>query len=292
MRRCIKAFFFLLLIAQAYSCSHKLLPELPKEKLERRKTSELIAAIDSISHKRPRYFYSKIKCEFTDTNQHRSFKTSIRLVRDSAMNALITYAAIPIVNSMIRPDSVIISNRTEKCVIRRDLDFIREQFGVSFDYRNVEELMLGLPVGYDTTQKYFQIHDPHNYILSSHKKRIVRRELRRPDRDRNNDRPRREGRNNDDDEEEDVILNYYLSDDLRSIKRVFIDSPDDTTAITVDYLSRDSVNGYLVPNDMRVVIVTPRNRIVLTMDYDKSEVNVPVDIHFVIPEEYGECGED
>jgi hypothetical protein len=28
------------------------------------------------------------------------------------------------------------------------------------------------------------------------------------------------------------------------------------------------------------------------MDYDKSEVDVPVDIHFVIPEEYGECKQE
>ena len=90
-------------------------------------------------------------------------------------------------------------------------------------------------------------------------------------------------------EGEDVILKYYLSNDLRTLKSIFIDSPDDTTTIQIDYLTRDSINRYLVPNDVQMVIVTPRNRLVITLDYERTEVNVPQEIRFVIPEEYGEC---
>jgi hypothetical protein len=255
--------------------------------------------MDSLSQLRPKYFYTKIKCDYSDTNQNLNFRTSIRMVRDSVVNALITYASIPIVNSLIRPDSVIITNRREKCVIRQNMSYIREQFGVSFDFRNIEEIFLGLPVGFDTTQKYFQIHDPYNYIISSHKKRVIRREIRnerradKPEKERNNDRPRREDRNNNngDDEEEEVILRYYLSNDIRSLKRIFIDSPNDSTTIDIHYLSRDSIGSYMIPNEVQIEITTPRNRLVLSMDYDKSEVDVPQQIHFVIPEEYGPCEE-
>ncbi len=298
MRLFTSVFTFITFLALVVSCSPKLHPEAELEKVERRKTDVLVAALDTMSQQRPAYFYSKIKCDYSDTNQNKSFKTSIRMVKDSAVNALITFATIPIINSLIRPDSVIITNRQDKCVIRRDLDFIKEQFGVSFDYRNIEELLLGLPIGFDTTQKYFQIHDPYNYILSSHKKRAIRREIRnndnrnnrpdRPDRDRNG-RDRREDRDNEEEEGEDVILKYYLSNDLRSLKSISIDSPDDTTTIKIDYLTRDSIDQYLVPNDVQMVIVTPRNRLVITLDYDRTEVNVPQEIRFVIPEEYGEC---
>lgn len=297
MRRFINLSFSLLLLVLVTSCSKKLMPDAPQEKLVRRKTNELVAAMDSLSKLRPKYFYTKIKCEFTDTNQHLSFKTSIRMVKDSVVNALITYAGIPIVNSLIKPDSIIVTNRREKCVIRQNVGYIKEQFGVSFDYRNIEELFLGLPVGFDTTQKYFQIHDPYNYIISSHKKRIVRRENRnnnrpdKPEKERNNDRPRREDRNNNNNEEaeEEVILNYYLSDDIRSVKRIFINSPNDSTTIDIVYASRDSVDAYMIPNEVEICIVTPRNRLVLSMDYDRSEVDVPQEIYFVIPEDYGPC---
>jgi hypothetical protein len=294
MHLSIKFFSLLLLLFTLGSCSPKLHETATGEKLPRRKLTELTAALDSLSGTRPHYFYTKIKCEYSDTTQHRSFKTSIRMVRDSAVNALITFASIPIVNSLIRPDSVTVTNRNDHCFIKRDLNFIKEQFGIAFDYRNIEELFLGLPIGYDSTQKYFQIHDPYNYIISSHKKREIRRETRmRTERDRNNDRLRREDRHpEENNEEEEVILNYYLSDDIRTIKRVFISSPNDTTSITIDYVSRDSVETSLVPNEVSVVIVTPRNRLVMSMDYDKSSIDVPVDIHFVIPEEYEECKQE
>jgi hypothetical protein len=287
----------------AVSCSRRTTPDAVQEKVARRKTPELVAAMDSLSQLRPKYFYTKIKCDYSDTNQNLNFRTSIRMVKDSVVNALITYASIPIVNSLIRPDSVIISNRREKCVIRQNMSYIKDQFGVSFDYRNIEEIFLGLPVGFDTTQKYFQIHDPFNYILSSHKKREIKRENRnkpdrdkpdrdKPDRDRNNDmldRLRKDDRNDEDDDE--VILKYYLSNDIRSLKRIFIDSPNDSTTIDIQYLSRDSVGAYMIPNEVQIEIVTPRNKVVMSMDYDKSEVDVPQQIHFVIPEEYGVCEE-
>lgn len=287
MRQFIRLFCFigiLLLI----SCARQHVNPLDgkdRVKLERRKTSELIAVLDSLSALRPKYFYSKIKCSFKDTNQSVSFKASIRMVRDSAVNALITFASIPIVNALIRPDSVIVVNKREKCVVRQNVSFIKEQFGVDFDYKNIEELFLGLPVGFDTTQKYFQLHDPYNYILSSHKKRAIRREQKgKPERFL-----RREDKQQDDN---NVILNYYLSDDAKGIKRIFIDSPDDSTTINVDYLSRDSVSNYLIPNDVMIEIVTPRNHMVVELGYDKSEADTPQEIHFVIPEGYEECTDE
>ena len=295
MLRFTNSFLLLVFVVSAASCSHKLAVTDSGEKVNRRRTAELVSAMDSLSQLRPKYFYTKIKCDFSDTNQNLSFKTSIRMVKDSVMNALITYAAIPIINSLISPDSVIISNKREKCVIRQNVGYIKEQFGVDFDYRNVEELFLGLPVGFDTTQKYFQIHDPYNYILSSHKKRVVRREDRndrntnKPGRDRNNNNNDRNNRREDENEGEDVILKYYLSNDLRTIKRLSIMSPEDSTTIDVQYISRDSVDRYMIPNEVIIEIKTPRNRLVLNMDYDKTEVDIPQEIYFVIPEGYEEC---
>lgn len=270
-------------------------------KLEKRKTIELINAMDSLAGVRPNSFYTKIKCHFSDTNRRVSFKTSIRAVKDSAINPIITYAGIPIVNSLIRPDSLFISNRKDKCKILTNMGYIKESFGVDFDFRNVEELLLGLPVAYDTTQKYFQINDPYNYIISSHRKRIIKKENKNKnekekDKERDNNRDnilRRDRNGNDEDNDEDnVIIRYFLHPSLKSINRMVIDSPEDTTHISVDYIGRDTVDTYLLPKEVVIDIVTARNHIVLTMDYDKTEINTPQEIYFVIPEEYDTCNSE
>lgn len=274
------------------SCARRPVADKPV-KLEKRKTSELLHVMDSLSVIRPNSFYTKIKCHFSDTNRRISFKTSIRSIKDSIINPMITYAGIPLVNSIIRRDSLFITNRKDKCAIRTTMNYIKESFGVDFDYRNIEELLLGLPVAYDTAQKYFQINDPYNYIISSHRKRIIKKENKIKQHDRDNNLNFRKDRNNGNDEsEDDVMIRYYIHPSLKSISRLVIDSPDDTTHISVDYISRDTVDTYLLPREMIIDIVTARNHIVLTMDYDKTEVNTPQEIYFVIPEEYGDCNSE
>ncbi len=281
----------LALLVTLGSCARRPVADKPI-KLEKRKTSELIHVMDSLSGVRPNSFYTKIKCHFSDTNRRISFKTSIRAVRDSVINPIITYAGIPIVNSLIRRDSLFISNRKDKCAIRTTMNYMKESFGVDFDFRNIEELLLGLPVAYDTTQKYFQINDPYNYIISSHRKRVIRKENKNKHDKDNNLILRKDRNGNEEDDGDNVMIRYFIHPSLKSISRLVIDSPEDTTHISVDYIDRDTVDTYLLPKEVIIDIVTARNHIVLTMDYDKTEINTPQEIYFVIPEEYGNCNSE
>lgn len=285
--RSINVILMVSFLSMMAACAHREVTDKP-ERLEKRKEKELLVALDSLTMKRPQTLYTKIKCNYSDTNQNISFKTSLRILKDSAIDPLISKLNLPVAGALITPDSVLIANKMNHCFIKKDLSYFKETFNVDFSYKNIEELILGLPIDFDTTQKYFQINDPFNYIISSAKKREIRRELRgRNERERNNVRP---NRRENEDTDENVIIQYFLNKDLRSVKRIFLDSPDDTTTINIDYLSRDSVENYLIPNEVHIEIVTPRNHIVLDMDYGNSEVNQPQEIIFTIPEGYEACG--
>ncbi len=264
------AFLTLLLI----SCSKKLVIINP-ERLERKKTPELVHTLDSLFLLRPTFFYSKISTQFQDTNQNVSFKTSIRMVKDSATNALITYAAIPIFNTMLTRDSLTILNKRSKCYSKSKLSSLKDNFGYDFEYKNIEEIILGLPVAYDTNQKYFQIHDPFNYILSSHRKKEIKR----------NDRPRPNRRN----ETNDIIIKYFLTADAKGLKKMEIESPDDSTQIFVEYISRELVDNFNIPKEVTVNVKTPRNNILVNLTYEKIEINQPQPLFLVIPENYEIC---
>lgn len=265
------------------SCAQRPVEDKPV-RLEKQKPAVLIQTLDSLSSLRPNTFYTKIKCTYADTIRKINFRTSIRAIKDSIVNPMITYASIPIVNSIIRQDSLIISNRKDKCVVRTTMSFLKESFGVEFKYQNIEELLLGLPVAYDTTQKYFPILDPYNYIISSHRKREFKKEIliKKNEKESN-------WKDSDNAADENVLIQYYLHPSLKSIKKLVIHSPEDSTKVTIDYFSRDTIGTYLLPKEMNIEIVTPRNRIVLYMEYDKTEVNTPQEIYFVIPEDYEEC---
>ena len=272
MSQFIKNLFYLISSGLIFvSCATtKNVEESVTEKLERKKTQELVQALDSISRKSPTFFYSKIKTNYTDTNRSNSFKTSIRLAKDSAVHAIISFANIPIINSIITKDSLILTNKKDKCYLKHDLGFFKESFGVDFNYKNIEEIILGLPIDYDTNQRYFQIHDNAvNYILSSHRKFKIRRNEKKS--------------------KDDISIKYFLSRDAKELTSMEIESPSDSTLIKVNYLSSEIIEGYRFPKDVVINITTPRNKINVELNYDKIEVNLPQEIFLVIPESYEKC---
>ena len=262
----------LLLIGSSFlfSCARKMTENLmPSVKLQKKKEKELVAVLDSLSLVKPKTFYSKLSVDFKDTTNSISFKTSLKIVSDSAVNAIITYMKIPIITVMITKDSVTLVNKKDKCYEKQNLSYIKERFGIDFSYKNVEELFLGRPLDYDVNQKYFVVNDPYNYSVSSHKKRDRKKLDRKP--------------------KEDFIINYILSNDLRELKKTTITSPSDSTEIIVEYKSRQKVKEIMVPEEVFIKIKTPRNTMFIQLKYEKAEIDEPQELIIVIPEKYEKC---
>ena len=267
----IKTTGFLLFVILFTSCA-KIETREKFVKLERKKTGDLLDKLDSISLQKPDFFYTKISTDYSDTTKNLSFKTSIRMVKDSAINILITYAKIPIINSMITKDSLTVVNKRDKCVIKKDLTYIKETFGIDFNYKNLEEIILGLPLDYDVEQRYFQISDPYNYVVSSHRKHKIKRNERNA--------------------KEDIVIKYFLDSTATELTSMQVFSPSDSTEIKIEYKSRELIDSYLLPKDVYIQAFTPRNNIIIQMTYEKSEVNQRQPLIVVIPEGYEKCEED
>lgn len=252
------------------SCSPKVGSDLMNgDKLPKIKDKELVDRLDSLSKIEPKTFYSKLDINYKDSTTDISFKTSLKIVADSAISAIITYARIPIVTAMVTKDTITVVNKREKCYTVQSLDYLKSTFGVDFTYENMEELFLGKPLDYNIDQKYFVEHDPYHYSISTHKKRDKKRMDRRP--------------------KEDIVLNYILSDDAKFLQQTMIKSPSDSTEITVIYEERQNVNGMNVPKVVHMHIKAKDKGIYIKMDYEKVEINEPQELIIVIPEKYEKC---
>jgi hypothetical protein len=255
------------------SCSPKFVTEtnqpIPLEKLPKIKDKDLLQTMDSLALIKLQSFYSKLSVDYKDTTREISFKTSLKIVSDSAFNAIITYAKIPIVTMMITKDTLKLINRKDKCYVIQTLNYIKENFGIDFTYKNIEELFLGRPLDYKFDQKYFVINDPYRYHISSHRKREIKRFERKA--------------------KDDIIINYFLTNDAKELKKTVISSPSDTTEITVDYLSFQRHKSIRVPEKLMIQITTPRNKILVRLEYEKIEINEPQELIIVIPENYEKC---
>jgi hypothetical protein len=258
-----------------------------EEKLDRvpfKKENEIVEAVDNISRQRPNTFFTKIKLAYSDESRNIKVKATVNLVKDSAMTTVISYANIPIVSALVRPDSVIISNKKDKCFTRADVNYLKENFSIDFSFKNLEQLFLGMPIDFNPNTKYEKFSDPHFYIISSHKKRQIRREKR-------GNRDILTNRNEQDSVGREIIYKYYLGKDMKSLKRMFINSIDDSTTININYFGRDTIQGFLVPFEAEMTITTPRKVITIYMTYKESEVNNTLHLVFKIPENYVDCSQ-
>lgn len=260
-------FFSVLLLLTACGTSANI--EGAEDHLPRKKGEELLGKLDSLSRIEVDNFYSKINTKYQDSSQNISFKTSLRIVKDSALNANITFASLPIMNSLITVDSLKIVNRRDKCFLLRDLEYFKEQFGIDFSYKNIEELFLGKPLAYDSTETYFKVNDNTEYTVCSHRKKEIKKNERQNIRE--------------------IITYYTLDDSLSNLEAMRVISPEDSTMIEVLYKEREWIGQYSLPKDVEVVIYAPKQTIRVSLEYRKTQVDRSDDIYFVIPESYEEC---
>ena len=244
-----------------------------QEKTGRKKTAELIQALDSLFDQRPDYFYSKWSTKYSDTNQNLSFKTSVRMKTDSAVNALITYAGIPIYQALLTKDTLLISNKRNKCYSKTNLSFFQNNFGYPFTFSNIEELFMGIPLAYDSTQRYYQINNPYYHVISSHRKHEIKKHAR----------------NIKFAEENEIIIKYYLNNDLNRLEKIEIESPEDETNVLVEYISREFIKNFNIPKEVLIKVSTPKNTINVRLEYEKTEINEEQNLNVIIPSSYEVC---
>ena len=66
-------------------------------------------------------------------------------------------------------------------------------------------------------------------------------------------------------------------------------SPSDSTKISISYLTWQSVNNIKVPEQVEIVVETPKNKLFIRLRYDKAEIYEPQELIIVIPEKYEKC---
>ena len=154
MHRNFKYGFSLVLFLVLVSCSRNTAEVLEQGTVAE---DELVMTLDTLSQRDFESFYAKIATSYQDSSSSRSFKTSTWMVADSASNFLITYARLPIVGALVTKDSVHVSNKHDKCYMNSSLEFLRQQFGIEFTHKNLQDIVLGIPTNFDSTRTYYQV---------------------------------------------------------------------------------------------------------------------------------------
>jgi hypothetical protein len=272
MNRFPKFIIYLVLIFLVSSCAKKNLEILVAPVIEYKIKDRVLANIlDSLSLLKLNYFYAKLKIDFKDNDNDLSFKTSLKIVSDSAINAIVTKVGFPIANALIRIDSVKILNIPGKCYIKNSWDNFRDLLKLEIDYLNLENILLGRPLTAALNQKYFVDKEDYEVAVTnlredSNLSLQVDTLLKST-----------------------LMINYILTSDLKDIAQTRIYSATDSTEIQIQYVSRQVISELKLPNKTIISLFRPNYNLVINLEYDNLEVNKKIGIIFIIPEKYEVC---
>jgi hypothetical protein len=94
-------------------------------------------------------FQSKIKIESYGANgKNQDITAVIKMIKDSAIwiSLSATILSVEVYRVLIKPDSVILLNKQEKEVQFRSLDYLQEITQIPFDFKTLQDFILGNPI--------------------------------------------------------------------------------------------------------------------------------------------------
>ncbi|HIP35852.1 MAG TPA: DUF4292 domain-containing protein [Crocinitomix sp.] len=275
----IIAFFFSVnLLMIQFACSNN--KNLPKQITKRISDKELREALFKAKNITYKDFYSKIAISFKNTKKEQSFSSTVKMKVDSAFSGTFKKGPVILGTYLIDKDSVKSTNKLEKCYFTEPLSYISSLIGVELEYDFFQSVIIGKPIGLNINKKYKQIKDKKKqyYILSSHNKRKfhkIEKEKLKTENERN----------------DNIYMQYFFTPDSLNLAKIHIEIPADTVSIYVNYLEQKTINSVIVPELTTIAINSPKDSIILQLDYSKTKVNVPKNIQFSVPSNYENCNQ-
>lgn len=202
-------------------------------------------------------FNAKIKVEYQDSKGKRQDLTAIvRVMKDSAIWISFTASlfSIEAYRALITKDSVILLNKLDKEVQYRSLDYLQEVTEIPFDYKTLQDLLIGNPVFTDSNIVYYK--KTENQILFSMVGRYFKHLVTiSPD---------------------DYFLTHSKLDDV-DIAR------NRTADLTYgDYESKSGFNF----STYREITVSEKNKLDIRLNFKQYEFNKELSVSFNIPKNY------
>ena len=202
-------------------------------------------------------FNAKIKVDYEDNKGKQPDVTAIvRIIKDSAIWISLTasFLNVEIYRVLMTKDSVILLNKRDKEVQYRSLDYLQEVTQIPFDYKTLQDLLIGNPVFIDSNIVYYKKTD--DQILFSMVGLYFKNLLTLSS------------------------GNYFLTHSK-------LDDVDIARSRTADltYADYENKSGFNF-STYREITVSEKNRLDIRMNYKQYEFNKELSVSFNVPKNY------
>lgn len=203
----------------------------------------------------------------TSKGESQSFKTFLKIRKDSAIWTAVTYLNIPIMQALITPDSVKIMNQRDKKYFIGTIDYVSTQFKVPINYSHIQNLLVGNPISLDTTEDHYFVNVDDDIYISSVKPTELESILKG------------------DKIFFGWIYRYWINELYRPGKTV-LHNPGQGNSLEIFQEDFNKEHGMPFPNKTKAVFVSQKDTIDIRLNYNKVKLNKDFEIKFNIPDKY------
>ena len=241
----------------------------------------------------PRYFSAKADVSLQTPSDKRSFKAHVRVVRDSAAwFSIVPALGIEVARALITPDSLKILDKIHDRYWAGDTAQARARFGVQPSLAMLQDALLGLPIGLDSTEKYRSGREDGMYTLASKEKRkyiraaedIAPGDTLPGDKDMRERRLERTLRRAE--RKELMVYKYWIDPDSMQVQRVLISELAHDQQADVRYMQRKTVEGHSIPTLVTLSLSAPGQTASGNLLLDRIQLHGPLNLPFRIPEKF------
>lgn len=201
-------------------------------------------------------FSSKIKVDVQAKDNIPELTANLRMIKDSVIwiSLQATFLGIEVYRVRITPDSVILINKQDREVQYRSLDYLQEVTQIPFDFKSLQDLLIGNPVFFSRNNVSVRQRDNQLLLFSVG----------------------------------DLFKNL-LSVDVDNGRLIYskLDDTDVNRNRTagISYGEYENINGSWFA-DRRQITITEKNKIDIKMVFKQVEFNKELSVAFPVPKNY------
>ena len=200
-------------------------------------------------------FRSRVKTTYDNGKRKQQIIINLRMEKSKSI-WMSANMIVPIAKLLVTPDKVSFYEKFQKTFFEGDVSFINKQFDTRFEFNDLQNLLMGLPLTKINRGRWESISHPKYYILT-------------PKSDKLRFRP---------------TFFFDPNNFLLLEQRLMV--PGTNQSLTIKYLNHQKLEGELIPREVQISLFDGRDLTRIKLEYTRPDFPDRLSIPFDIPTGY------
>jgi hypothetical protein len=239
---------------------------------------------------------AKLSTELLTTDKKQSFKANLRMRKDSIIWLSISPAlGIEVARVILTPDSLKVIDKWNDTYYLGNYSLIESKMAITFDFKLLQDMIVGNPVLFDETEKFKGSKDDGAYLLTSKSSSKVRRAAELLN---TGDTGNQDSLIIDENAHTEILERFNEDEEALTLKRYWVRSEDaklmrciitdllNLRSIEAEYSGFTALESQLIPTSVEYAFTDRNSGTTMTMDYSRIKLNDITTFPFSIPEKF------